>query len=167
MSPWVPPYFGSYEQLLQALLHDPTLGSGHGRPHLTHLESRTAPPPDHGKAVSGPGEPDPWRSAAASLILKVSLVELGARLPKEQGTAFVAGLEQSIADDIDFYCGTPYPWPGPHPWGFVIASELSLYANTLQEGGLQTAIVNVATTMVRRSLSPQSQVRARGTEVAA
>lgn len=162
---WVPPYLGSYEHLVQELLGNPFLGSGHGRPHVTHLESRTAAPPDAGQPAYGP-IPDPWRGAAANLIFKVSLKELGVRLPKEQAGGFVAGLEQSIADDIDYYCGNGlHPWP--HPWGLVIASELSLYANTLQEGDLQNALGNVATTMVKRSLSGQSQARAKGAEAAA
>ncbi len=61
MSHWVPPYFGSYERLLQELLHNPFLGSGQGHPHLAHAEARFKPQPDpwHDAQARFKPEPDP------------------------------------------------------------------------------------------------------------
>ena len=52
---WVPPYFGSAEQLLKELLHNPFLGSSHPGPHPHALEK------------AGP-VPDPWRSAHGDIV---------------------------------------------------------------------------------------------------
>jgi hypothetical protein len=57
----------------------------------------------------------------------------------------IAAADESIATflDSDDIC-PPWPYPGPPPWLSVIASELTLLANTLQVGALQASILQLA-----------------------
>ena len=65
---------------------------------------------------------------------------------KAHAKQIVASAEAAISEALDDYCGTPprkVPWafPGPPPWVWDIASELTAAANTLQEGALRTSLM--------------------------
>jgi hypothetical protein len=64
----------------------------------------------------------------------------------------IAAADESIATflDSDDICPR-WPFPGPPPWLAVIASELTLVANTLQEGSLRAGILQVAGQVLDRA----------------
>jgi hypothetical protein len=75
------------------------------------------------------------------------IIATAAMTNKEAAEKISKGAAQSIADDIDFVCGTrgPYP-PGPTPWWLVtqVASDVTLAASALSEGPLQSELFRVA-----------------------
>jgi hypothetical protein len=125
----LPASLGDYGRLLQALLHNPFLGSGHdGPPH--HLHKRMPNP-----------EPDPWRSesgpvsAAVAGFVSAAVAKATAGGLGDKGKEIKAAANASIAQLMDDYCGTPpkkwpWPWPGPPPWNWLIVSELTAVAQT-------------------------------------
>ncbi|HTS65702.1 MAG TPA: hypothetical protein VMH28_26950 [Candidatus Acidoferrales bacterium] len=154
--PWVPPYLGSWEQLIDAVLHDPTLGSGRGkRPYVTHLdafeENRYADPPP----------PRPWTPAASYLLSAISTLVAAESLPDgAQKTEVIGRANQVIDDFIDDFCGTPphpwpfpWPWPGPAPWVMPVVSELTVIANGFQQGAMRDAVQAAAGKMLQKALS--------------
>jgi len=159
-APWVPPYFGSYEQLVQELLGNPFLGGG-GTPPRPRVEALSAGPvPDPWRA--GPTEypePSPWRGAPGYLVSVLALREAAAGAG-DAGAGTVRSAQRAIDQFIDDYCGTtwhiPWPVPGPGPWVFGLASQLSLIANTLQPGELHNAVQNLAGQVVRKGVGEAS-----------
>jgi hypothetical protein len=148
MSGPLPPYLGTWEQLMQELLLNPFLGSPSSpvhhrlfaamRPRVAD-EPRLAGPWPWSPALTGSG-PNPWKGIAEFLVAQISLKELASSLPPEQTNELTASIESSIEDEVDDICGTRPPgwhWPGPPPWIFPIASELALMANTFQQGNLR------------------------------
>ena len=81
---------------------------------------------------------------------------------KQAAEQIIATGETGISQFLDDYCGTPprlipWPFPGPPPWVSIIASELAEKANTLQEGSLRTALLQLAGRLLDRvALNPQS-----------
>jgi hypothetical protein len=150
--PQLPPYLGSWEELVNALLHNPTLGSGAGGPHRM--------------AHHHPPRPNEFTSV---LLAQLSLRQAAARLPKEQGNDVMARIDQTVADEIDFICGNGIPilWlnpPGPPPpnWMYsVVVSELVLIANTLQTGGLRSDVERVAGSLLEAGLKNAQVAPAR------
>jgi len=169
---WVPPYLGSWEQLVKALLHNPFLGGG-GGPHFPHksfssqararisddssgaaLTSAT----DSSRFAADP-QPQPWRSEATSVVLTVlGLKEAAAKIPDDRvRRAYEENLTSVLSAFLDDYCGNspphyPFPWPGPGPgpWTYALAGELALAANSLREGVVQTGALGVATNLLER-----------------
>ena len=156
---WVPSYFGSYEHLLKELLHNPFLGSGQGSPPRPSM-------------VEGP-QPDPWRAAYSSPAREAVALLVSAATAKEAAAAMsdkavakqiVASADASISEVLDDYCGTPprkvpWPFPGPPPWVWEIASELTTAANSLQEGTLRTSLQQISGRILDRSFgSPNLSV---------
>ena len=138
---WIPPSLGGdYERLLKALLNNPFLGGGGGGvPPRTHLDASSDPMLASIRVVT-------------SLIGLVSLKEAASRLKESPAKKDLLGsINSSIAADIDDIC-PPWPWPGPPPWVLAIVSTLVFAANTVHEGGLRTAIQDVATQVLARSL---------------
>ena len=149
---WLPPYFGSYEHLLKELLHNPFLGSGQGGPH------RAA-------AFEGP-VPDPWRAAYTSPARQAVALLVSAATAKETAAAMsdkshakqiAASADAAISEVLDDYCGTPprkvpWPFPGPPPWVWEIASELTAAANTFQEGALRTSLLQISGRVLDKGL---------------
>jgi len=164
MSTWVPPYFGSYEQLVNALLHDPYLGSGRPRPHMV-TESAHADP-TIGK-VEGP-QPDPWRNAAVSYIMSaLSMKEIASHVKGALQQQMAQDAESAIEQFLDDFCGTPpgkipWHWPGPPPWNTALASELAMVANTLQEGALRASLLSVAGRIIEKGMGQALAVGAAG-----
>jgi hypothetical protein len=140
---WLPPYFGSYEQLIKALLHNPFLGSGQGG----------FPP----RAFEDP-QSSPWRNAhvnptqqAVALFISAATAKAtaSAMSDKEMARQIVASADAAISEVMDDYCGTPprkvpWPFPGPPPWVWEISSELTTAANALQEGSLRSSLLDIS-----------------------
>ena len=66
--------------------------------------------------------------------------------------------ETFISEFVDDFCGTgprprPWPWPGPRPWIFPAVADLTLIANTMNEGSMQEEVQRVADEMAQRALS--------------
>jgi len=97
--------------------------------------------------------PEPWRVAVPQLVEAAQARAIAEQLHgplKEQG---IASANRAISAILDDWCGThprlwPWPWPGPPPWSWEIASELSLIANSLQQGELRTALLDVSRQVV-------------------
>jgi hypothetical protein len=162
--PWLPPYFGSYEQLLNELLSNPFLGGGTtSHPPLQALRAyrqgtelpSAGPWPVPWRLETGSPQPVPWRLGAAGYLVSVLALRDAAAGAGEEGAAVVRSADRAVDRFIDDYCGTvwhvPWPVPGPGPWVFELASQLSLVANTLQPGELRNAVLNLASRVIRTS----------------
>jgi hypothetical protein len=126
-------------------------------------EARSAdpawPPPSPWRAVYEPADPSPWRLAHEALervsARIVSLVALRAALSRSPSQEAVAtqqqGIDASIDDEIENWCGTvPSPhWP--HPWTLALASELALATNQISDPEVQTTLAGIATRILERS----------------
>jgi hypothetical protein len=163
-APWIPPYFGSYEELVNALLGNPFLGSGAGPGHPLRAEAFSVDPERVGRPQPFPWlgakpEPFPWLGAAGYLVSVLGLREAAANAG-EAGAEIVRGADQAIDQFIDGYCGTtwhvPWPVPGPGPWVFGLASQLSLIGNTLQQGELRSAVLGLAGRIIRHGVAKAS-----------
>jgi hypothetical protein len=81
----------------------------------------------------------------------------------EAGAGVVRSADGAIDQFIDEYCGTtwhpPWPVPGPGPWVFGLASQLSMIASTLQEGALRNAVLAVAGRVVSKGVAAASPGR--------
>jgi hypothetical protein len=96
---------------------------------------------------------EPVYSAVAFLVTTVSSKDAAANMSnKEAAQQIIAAANAAISEyiDGDDIC-PPWPWPGPPPWLSVIASELTLVANSLQEGTLRNNILQVAGQVLDRS----------------
>lgn len=170
-TPWVPSYFGSWEELVRSLLHNPFLGSGTHHPLHAYFQQR---PPHIGPPDPGPldvasflnpaviaalnPQPLPPRAITSLFLAQLSVKDVTSRLPKDQGAELTSGLEQTIADEIDFVCGNvPHihgPIPGPSPFPFAVAAELNLIGNTLQEGTLRASVLQLAGQIISKAATP-------------
>ena len=118
-------------------------------------------------------EPLPWGRprhnigpvprAVAFLIEAVSSKEAAKNMTNAANNAaaqqIIAAADEAIAEFIDGDDICPrWPYPGPPPWLSIIATELTLAANTLQEGGLRTGILQVAGQVLDRAY-PQATAR--------
>jgi hypothetical protein len=168
-TPYVPPYFGSYEDLVHALLHDPFLGSGQSGPHrprLTHADELNPQPlPPH--STEGP-VPDPWRNAAVRYVATlVNMLELGKSLEDTNlGQQYTTNAEGAIQAFLDDFCGTPprripWSWPGPPPWVNPLAAALVSAANS-QSGALREGLMSVAGRVAAMAAPQKRSAGARG-----
>jgi hypothetical protein len=143
-TPILPPYFGSYEDLVNALLHDPFLGSGRGG-HIHRLQADEValnPQP------LPPGERLSRNAAVQYVVSLVNMREVSATMGRENGAAVRASADAALQAFIDDFCGTPprripWPWPGPPPWVVPLASELVSVANA-ETGALRDSLMQVA-----------------------
>jgi len=148
-NPTLPPYLGSWQELVNALLHNPFLGSGHGgTPHRTHNY------PEARLLESDGPQPSPWYEAIMGIVglvcLKQSVSKMAAGPEK---TALVQGINSSIIAAIDD-CGTPYGhwhWPGPPPLVLGIASALVFVANTFQEESARVELADISAKILQRA----------------
>jgi hypothetical protein len=149
--PWLPPYLGTWQDLINSLLNDPFLGSrrGHGFPYgvaATDLIDDRWPPPLRKTEPN----PSPWSPAVSLLMSAISMKEVAFKLPEgELRNDIGKRADHAISVFIDDYCGTPprripWPWPGPPPWVYSIVSELAMAANSFQEGSLRNEVLAVA-----------------------
>ena len=132
--PTLPPYLGTWDELLQALLNNPFLGSGRG-PHLHALSERLQP------------QPQPWSPASALFVVAAGLKDIASRLPKGQ-EGLGSAISQAAADWEDWYCGNG---PRPLPHVTETAGELLAFAGTLEASALRTNIVREAGTLLEKS----------------
>jgi hypothetical protein len=102
--------------------------------------------------------PDPVPWAVAFLVSAVSSKVAACNMTNQTAATQIAtSADQTIAAfiDSDDIC-PPWPFPGPPPWLSIIASQLTLVANSLQPGALQTGILQVAGQVLDRvALNPQ------------
>ena len=114
------------------------------RPRVEALSAGPVPDPWRSGAVDYP-EPSPWRAGATGYLVGVLALREAAAGAGDAGAAVVRSADSAIDQFIDDYCGTswhpPWPVPGPGPWVFGLASQLSLIASTLQEGALRNAVL--------------------------
>jgi hypothetical protein len=126
--------------------------------------------PDHTKLVEARhGEPErnnpdpiPW--SVGFLVSAASSIQAAANMTnKSAAQQIIAAANQVITAflDSDDICPR-WPWPGPPPCLPIIASELTVYANTLQEGALRNGILQIAGQVLDRA-----QALAAGTAAAA
>ncbi len=91
-------------------------------------------------------QPEPWRVAVPQLVQATNAKDLANKHQNKTAQHSASQANDTILDD---WCGTPprrhpWPYPGPPPWAWQIASELSLLASTLQVGGVRTEIETIA-----------------------
>jgi hypothetical protein len=155
MSVWVPPYFGSYEQLVAELLNNPFLGSG---------RSGLIP---NGRSEELNPQPLPPRSPVISYLgTLVSMQELSRNIANPAiAKQLAAGAETAFAAFLDDYCGTPprqipWPWPGPPPWVIALAAEVVSVANTYQAGAFRDGLLSMAGRIAEKGLAAPAQATA-------
>ena len=155
-TPSLPPYLGSWNELVNALLHNPFLGGGQGGPpHRIEEMLR-----ENG-AARGP-QPDPWFiSTATSMLTSIIAMKQVASHLRGEGRAFGQAADQALEEILDEYCGTPPHFP-PRPWPLLVGIELIAFARALPEGELKSTILAVGGQVVQRSVGV-----AAGHEVAA
>lgn len=122
--------------------------------HVLWPPPNGAPNPIPLLSAGGEGlEPTPTPWSVAFLVSAVSSKEAAAQMAnKDAAQQIIAAANASIARFIDSDDICPrWPWPGPPPGLSIIASELILVANTLQEGSLRTGILQVAGQVLDRA----------------
>jgi hypothetical protein len=99
-------------------------------------------------------KPDPWR-IARQFMQAAQAKDLAAKLPDgDLKLTLVRSSSLAISELLDDTCGTPsrhWPWPGPPPWVWQIASELSSFANSLTAGSLRDDILDIAAKVISHS----------------
>jgi len=151
--PTLPPYLGTWDELVQALLHNPFLGSG--RAPLTHLlQSHTE--------RANP-EPSPWAPASALFVVAAGLKDIVSRLPEGPKSQVGSAIIQAADDWEDWFCGNG-PRPGPHV--MQTAGELLAFAGTLEAGALRTNIVREAGILLEKSFGAVAEQSAQVTSIA-
>jgi hypothetical protein len=102
--------------------------------------------------------PDPVPWAVAFLLSAVSSRAAAAHMTNQEAAQkFIAESDRAISSflDSDDICPR-WPYPGPPPWLSIIASELTLVANTMQEGAVRSGILQVVGQILDRvALNPQ------------
>jgi hypothetical protein len=96
----------------------------------------------------------PWQSAVSSLIAVISLREVASKMPdgqvKIELSKRVDGAISSFIDD----CGTKHPgwpYPGPPPFVYPIASELAVAANSITDGNVRNEVLQLAGQVIERA----------------
>ncbi len=110
-----------------------------------------------GSDVVGPHYPGlPW--SVEFLVSAVSSKAAAGQMKnKAAAQQFIAAADQAITAfiDSDDIC-PPWPFPGPPPWLSIIAAEVTMVANTLQDGALRAGLMQVAGQLLDRvALNPQ------------
>ncbi len=113
---------------------------------------------------SGPNAWQPRSPAVALFVSAAAIKEIASKLPEGQiRRDLVSAADQSLAEWEDDYCGT-HP---PHPLAaFALASELAVFANSLQEGTLRTSILQEAGQIAQKgfggTVTPKAMAAAAG-----
>jgi hypothetical protein len=99
--------------------------------------------------------PHPWMPAVDALVAAVSAQQLAATVEGQLRTQLEQSASASIAQVLDDYCGTPprlipWPYPGPPPWVFAIATELNTIANASESAAMQAGLLKVAGQVLER-----------------
>lgn len=125
-----------------------------------HLPTFQMPIHQQGEPSSEPNpspwsvlNPDPIPWSVAFLVATVTSKEAATNMTnKEAAQQIITAANRAISDyiDGDDIC-PPWPYPGPPPWFSIIASELTLLANTLQEGSLRSNLLQTAGQVLDRA----------------
>jgi hypothetical protein len=99
--------------------------------------------------------PTPWMPAVGALVAAVNAQQLAATVEGPLRAQLEQSASASIAQVLDDYCGTPprlipWPYPGPPPWVFAIASELNTIANASESPAMQAGLLKVAGQVLER-----------------
>jgi len=148
--PWVPPYFGSWDRLV-AYVVNAALHPHHSPLPSTHLVADALHAPGS-STVSLPQDPVPvfpWGPVVSALVAAVNAQQLAATVEGPLRGQLERSANASIAQLLDDYCGTPprkvpWPFPGPPPWVYAIASELNALANAGVTTGMREGLQKVA-----------------------
>jgi hypothetical protein len=152
----LPPYLGTWDELVQALLNNPFLGSGgHGRIPVTH--------PINTHSERADPEPNPWTPASALFVVAAGLKDIVSRLPEGTESPIGSAIISAADDWEDWYCGNG-PRPGPHV--MQTAGELLAFAGMLEAGSLRTNIVQEAGTLIQKSFGAVGVQPAQVTSIA-
>jgi hypothetical protein len=103
--------------------------------------------------------PTPWRSAVVQLAQAAQAKSLATRLHDTQKVLMTRSADATIGAILDDVCGTPsrhWPWPGPPPWAWHIASELTSLANSVQPGELRESLFDIAKKAAELALAAPS-----------
>jgi len=146
-TPTLPPYLGSWEELVNALLHNPSLGGGRGGiPHQVAAEMIRQGGPEMGP------QPEPWFvSTATSFFTSIITMKQVASQLNGEGRSFERAADRALEEILDEFCGTPPHFP-PRPWPLLVGIELIAFARALPEGELKNAIIIVGGRVVQRSV---------------
>ncbi len=177
---YLPPYLGSYEDIVNWLLHPRPAGPLRFHTHVVQTEADElnpqplppGPPPEGTRQgiiiVGGGPDPVPWRNPAVRyLSMLVNMQELGKTVENKQlGQQLARSAEISIQAFLDDFCGTPprripWPWPGPPPWVTPLAAELVSVANT-QSGAFREGLMQVAGRVAALGFSAPSAGKGSG-----
>jgi hypothetical protein len=163
MNPYVPSFFGSWDELTR-MTTNPFFAGTTQFPMYNYFQHQRPVPfvpneltPEMFQyfrpGITNELNMVPPTRLTHLFITQLSIRDLTQRLPKEQGKEVTDRIDQTIADEIDFVCGTGPrpPFPGPTPYPFLVASELNLFANTLQDGSLKTSILQLTERIVNRT----------------
>lgn len=106
--------------------------------------------------------PIPLSAPASFILAQISIKEAASRLADE-GTKerIIASINEATNRFVDDLAGvTLHPWfrggPGALPWVYPIVSELSLIAHTFPEGNLRQEVLNTASQLLQRSMTPMT-----------
>jgi hypothetical protein len=158
--PWVPSYFGSWDELVAYVISAALHPAPHGPvplpflPHDAMLAHRHPLPKYPGQFMLP--VPCPWYPAVHALVSAVTAQQVAQAVQEPLRSQIERSASECIAQALDGYCGTPprsipWPFPGPPPWIFAIASELNAIANTVEAPGMREGLLNVAGQVVERS----------------
>jgi hypothetical protein len=129
---------------------------------LNYWRNQGAPPPTSGPTTviyTAPTEPDTIGKALAFLVSSANTKVAAANMSnKELAKQVVAAADNGILQflDSDDIC-PPWPYPGPPIPLVDLASELTLVANTIQDGSLRAALLSVAGQVLDRAYALTSQ----------
>jgi hypothetical protein len=163
-TPKLPPYLGSYEELVAALLHDPFLGSGRPRPRMLQSEGAS---PDLNPQPLPPGRSHQFteeNAAVRYLASVVNMKELGRTLGESPaGRQLSAQAETAFSEFLDDFCGTPprripWHWPVPGPWVLALATEMVTVANT-QSGVMREGMMQMAARIAEKGVGAGAQAK--------
>lgn len=138
--------------------------------HYGYLYKVQADPPEYAMHPSGqrlhksfhpplpelPGQPHPFLRVVETLVAAVNVKQLATTVQGPMQAQLEMSADASIAQVLDDYCGTPprvipWPWPGPPPWVFPIASELSAIANVTKSTVMRDGLLKVAGQVLERA----------------
>src|SRR5690349_10172848 len=103
--PWVPPYFGSWNDLVNALLHNPFLGGGQDGGGHGPRPMMAATVAGEGRYRMGP-QPEPWFASTATALLMsaINLKLVASQLPEGQGGQLGHAADRALSVYIDEFC---------------------------------------------------------------
>jgi hypothetical protein len=175
-TPTLPPYLGSWDSLLNSLLHNPFLGSSRPQPPRFHTEKATRSESLYNVIHLPPGIfPPSWvetiRPAVEYAVGLINLQQLARQAKSPESQKILSGFaEQAIADFEDDLCPPyrhfPVGWPPPQPWWLLVAVELISVANASTSAEYRESILQLAGQIAERGLAASGNAAQGGVEAA-